>query len=68
MHLEDWRIIIKNYILWHIQSIEYQVREETKGARITKPLHLHWLPVQIVVQQLNTTPFVRNVDITGENR
>ena len=68
MHLENWEIIINNYILWHIQSIEYRVREETKGARITKQLHQHLLPVRIVVPQLNTTLFVRNADTTGESR
>lgn len=51
MHLENWEIIIKNNILWHIQSIEYRKREETKGARTTKLLHLHLQTAQIVVLQ-----------------
>jgi hypothetical protein len=68
MHLEDWKIIIKNYILWHIQSIEYQVQEETKGARIIKQLRQHSLPAQIAAPQLNTIQFVRSVDTTGANR
>jgi hypothetical protein len=43
-------------------------REETKGARTTKQLHLHWLPVRIVVQPLNITQFVLNVDTTEGSR